>query len=251
MKTDLTKSEISQLRSAVGETVAAIAALTEAQCTDIAFLENEFIPSLGLNDENLDEQPPELSASYGKGLYIWQYPNQLAAYLAWLARNVVGITSYMEIGCRWGGMFILTSEWIRKNGGQLRTMTAIDPIEPSPLIKAYFKLLGQSSIQTIYVRDLSTSILVKEMVDRIHPDFVFIDGDHSLRGVLGDHMLVREHARIIAHHDVCSQACPDTTFLWESLKKLEILEFDFFDFIDQYPSCKGNFLGIGVMKRKL
>jgi hypothetical protein len=88
-------------------------------------------------------------------------------------------------------------------------------------------------------------------VDRIRPDFVFIDGDHSLRGALADHLLVREHARIIVHHDICSDACPDTTFLWEALKRLESHEFDFVEFVNQYPSVTGQFLGIGAMKRKV
>jgi hypothetical protein len=244
-------------KNIVGETVSAIAALTATQCADAAFLEKEFIPSLGLNDENLDKQPREFSASFGKGLHIWQYPSQLAAYLVWLTKNVADVTSYMEIGCRWGGMFILTSEWIRKNGGQLRAVTAVDPIRPTPFIEAYFELLraqlaaGQSFIEATYIRDFSTSLATKQDVDRIRPDFVFIDADHSLRGAFGDHMLVRKHAKIITHHDVCSQACLDTTFLWEALKKLEVHEFDFFDFVSQYPSVKGNFLGIGAMKRKM
>ncbi len=127
------------LRHVVGEKVAAIAVLTEQQCVDAAFLENEFIPSLGLNDEILDEQPSELSASFGKGLHLWQYPSQLAGYLVWLARNAAGISSYLEIGCRWGGMFILVSEWIRKNGGQLRAVTAVDLIPPTPFIRDLFR----------------------------------------------------------------------------------------------------------------
>jgi hypothetical protein len=245
------------LRNVVGKSVAAIAELTESQCVDVNFLENEFIPSLGLNDEILDEQPAELSASFGKGLHIWQYPSQLAGYLAWLARNVAGITSYMEIGCRWGGMFILTSEWIRKNGGELRAVTAVDPIRPTPFIEAYFDLLrdqstaSRSQIQATYLCEFSTSSAARQAADRIRPDFVFIDGDHGLRGALADHMLVRQHARTIVHHDVCSQACPDTRFLWHVLKTLEAHEFEFFEFVNQYPSVKGDFLGIGAMKRKM
>jgi hypothetical protein len=244
------------LKKSVGEAVASISSLTEAQCLDKGFLENEFIPSLGLNDEFLNEQPSELSPRFGKGLHIWQYPNQLAGYLAWLAQNSNNITSYMEIGCRWGGMFILISEWIRKNGGQLRAVIAVDPIKPTPFIEAYFDLLrdrstdGLPAIQATYLCELSTSSAVKELVQRVEPDFVFIDGDHELRGALFDHMLFRDHARIIVHHDIHSDACPDPTFLWEVLKKVEAKDFEFYEFIDQYPSVRGNFLGIGAMKRK-
>jgi cephalosporin hydroxylase len=250
------RQRFEQLRHVVGETLVAIDALTEARCSDAEFLEKKFIPSLGLNDERLMRQPPEFLPYYGKGLHIWQYPSQLAAYLVWLTRNSRGITSYMEIGCRWGGMFILISQWIQKNGGQLRNIVAVDPIEPTPFIKAYFELLGKQSpgrplIQATYVRDLSNSSAVRELVDRVQPNFVFIDADHRLRGVFSDHMLAREHAQIIVHHDICSERCVDTTFLWESLKKLETHEFDFYEFVSQYPSVKGNFLGIGAMKRKL
>ncbi len=253
----LRRQKFEKLKDTVCKTVTAIGTLTDTQCVDANFLEKKFIPALGLNDENLHEQPPELSASFGKGLHIWQYPSQLAGYLVWLAKNAGAIESYMEIGCRWGGTFILISEWIRKTGGRLRAVTCVDPIEPTPFIEAYFGLIrdqspaGRSAIQGTYIRDFSTSAPVRQAVDRIRPDFVFIDGDHSLRGALADHLLVREHARIIVHHDVCSRACPDTTFLWEALKRLESREFDFAEFANQYPSVTGQFLGIGVMKRKL
>lgn len=245
------------LRSSVGDAIASIRALTDAQSVDLDFLENEFIPSLGLNDQSLEQQPPELSTTFGKGLHIWQYPNQLAGYLAWLAKNSSGITSYMEVGCRWGGMFILVSEWVRKNGGDLRSVTAVDPIEPTPFIRTYFDLLraqsetGIQAIEATYINEFSTSSAVRDAIDRLRPDFVFIDGDHHLQGALFDHMLVRRYANVIVHHDVCSQACPDTTFLWETLKELESDRFDFAEFVGQYPSVKGNFLGIGVMKRKM
>jgi hypothetical protein len=250
------RERFKRLKGKVVEAVNSIAALTEAQCVDARFLETSLIPFLGLNDEHLDEQPPELSTSFGKGLHIWQYPSQLADYLVWLSRNAGEVKSYLEIGCRWGGMFILITEWIRRVG-RLQATTAIDPIKPSPLIETYFELIRNQSganrppIQATYVRDFSTSQAAREIANKVSPDLVFIDGDHRLRGALADHMLVREKARIVVHHDVCSDACPDTTFLWETLKKLEAHEFEFFDFVSQYPSVKGNFLGIGAMKRKM
>jgi hypothetical protein len=250
------RQKFNSLKDIVSSTIAAIWALTDSQCADADFLENIFIPALGLNDECLHEQPPELSASFGKGLHIWQYPSQLAGYLVWLSRNAAHIESYLEIGCRWGGTFILISEWIRRTGGRLRAVTCVDPIEPTPFIEAYFDLIRkqspavQSPIQGTYLCEFSTSATVRRAVDRIRPDFVFIDGDHSLRGALADHLLVRDYARIIVHHDVYSQACPDTTFLWETLRRLESHEFDFVEFVNQYSSVAGQFLGIGVMKRK-
>src|SRR5208337_2117756 len=183
-----------KLRPAVGEAVMAIQSLSEAECRDARFLEIEFIPSLGLNDEGLAEQPPELSASFGNGLHIWQYPNQLAAYLVWLGANAVGITSYMEIGCRWGGMFILISEWLRRHGAPLQSLLAVDLFDPPPLIAAYFGLLSgvaaPAAIEAVYLCASSRSPEVRAAVERLRPSCVFIDGEHQLWGAYSDHVLV-------------------------------------------------------------
>ena len=141
----------------VAEAAAVIQSLSDTECRDAGFLERYLIPFLGLNDEGLAEQPPEFSAAFGKGLHIWQYPNQLAAYLVWLADHAASITSYMEIGCRWGGMFVLISEWLRKQNASLRSVTAVDLLESTPLVEAYFALLrnqvaqGQLSIEATYL----------------------------------------------------------------------------------------------------
>ena len=249
------RARMDRLRGSVSKTISAIRHLTSAECSNVNFLEHTFIPSLGLNNEMLHEQPAELSSHYGTGLHIWQYPNQLARYLAWLSRNAGAVNCYMEIGCRWGGMFILVAEWLRKSGAGIHTVIAVDPIEPSPFIDEYFKFLENekksegSKIQTIYAKELSTAPEVRRLVEQIRPDFVFIDGGHSLGSALTDHMLVREHANVIVHHDISSQACSDIALLWSTLKQLEI-GFEFFEFTDQYKSVGGNFLGIGVMKRR-
>jgi hypothetical protein len=250
------RAKFERFRGSVLKTIDAICSLTASQCADREFLEKKFIPSLGLNDEFLNEQPPELYSHFGNGLHIWQYPNQLAGYLCWLSQNAKGVKCYMEIGCRWGGMFILVSEWLRKNGAELDTVVALDLIRPTPFIDEYFKYLQnedssrRKKIEAIYICDNSTSQEVSGLVKRIKPDFVFIDGDHGLKGVLLDHLLVRDHARIIVHHDVVSHSCPDTALHWDAVKKLERHDFEFFEFVEQYDSVKGSFLGIGAMQRK-
>jgi hypothetical protein len=250
------RAKFERLRNRVAISVESIAALTPTQCRDVVFLEREFIPSLGLNDEMLCEQPKELAPYFGTGLHIWQYPNQLAKYLAWISDNAQDIKSYMEIGCRWGGMFILVTEWLRKNGAQLENVVAIDPIEPTPFIDEYFRFLRNQSpgtkaaIRPIYRREYSTSAGVARLVEEVKPEFVFIDGDHAFKTAFADHMLARKYAKIIVHHDICSQNCPDILFLWNALKELECAEFELVEFVDQYPLSGGKFLGIGAMKRR-
>jgi hypothetical protein len=244
---------ISDNRAAVKKTIEVIRALRPEQCRDIEFLERTFVPALGLNDERLQEQPNELTPYFGQGLHIWQYPSQLARYLVWISENASGINSYMEIGCRWGGMFILVSEWLRRNGATLETVAAIDPIDMSPFLQEYFSFIesdaASSNLKTVYLHDFSTSAAAKSLIDDLKPDFTFIDGDHSLQGALSDHMLVRGYSRIIVHHDIVSRGCPDVVQLWAALKQLET-DFEKYEFVNQYDSVDGSHLGIGALKRR-
>jgi cephalosporin hydroxylase len=67
-----------------------------------------------------------LSNYFGFGLHIWQYPSQLARYLASLSLNCKEITCYVEIGCRWDGTFILVSEWLQKQGRNVNQLIGVD-----------------------------------------------------------------------------------------------------------------------------
>jgi hypothetical protein len=237
-------------KSLSGEVAAAISRISALQygdCINAKFLENELIPSLGLNNENLNEQPPELAPYFGRGLHLWQYPPQLANYLVWLAQNAREVKKYMEIGCRWGGTFILTTEWLKKIGAPLECAIAVDPINPTPFVDEYIKLNKDVPIK--YLQMMSNSQEFKNYFDAAKPDMVFIDGDHSMRGVMNDHLMARTCANIIGHHDISSQYCADTTMFWQYVKQAET-EFNNAEFIDQYNSVNGSYLGIGVLKRK-
>ena len=66
----------------------------------------DLIVKLGFNTEILREQP-QIVKENGGGLLIWQYPNQFSKYLCLLRKQK--ISSFIEIGCRWGGTFVLTN----------------------------------------------------------------------------------------------------------------------------------------------
>lgn len=237
-------------QATIPATIALVESVPEDKLRDSLFLERELIPALGLNDENLQEQPEELAKFFGTGLHIFQYPNQFARYLAWLTANANDTNTYVEIGSRWGGTFIITCEWLRRIGAPLKSAIAIDPIGETPMLKTYGEHLSRQKIEYQFVKDYSTSQAVRALFHHHRPDFVFIDGDHSMRGALADHMLARESAQIIVHHDVASDACPETTALWNALKELEAAVFTASEFIDQYPSVHGSFLGIGALRRR-
>ena len=104
---------------------------------------------------------------------------------------------------------------------------------------------------------------------------VFVDGNHKYGVALSDHRLADEAgARYIAHHDIVSQAC-DTRILWPRLVANDshalakhahpstasgsaaaglaaasyARRFRAHEFVQQYRSVRGTFLGIGVLTR--
>jgi len=212
---------------------------------DVEYLEHDLIPALGLNNETLSEQPPELSQYFGTGLHLWQYPNQLAKYLVWLAKNATGIRTFLEIGCRWGGTFILVNEWLKRIGAPIESSVAIDPIPATPFVTRYMEI---SSTPIYYKECFSTNPEFATFCDGYRPDMVFIDGDHRMAGVMNDHLLFRSSAKIIVHHDISSDSCPDTSLFWKYVSHAEDC-FTARAFTDQYPSVRGSFLGIGALLR--
>lgn len=224
------------------------ASLSKNNLLDSNYLEKILIPKLGLNNENLNEQPKELSDYFGTGLKmrIWQYPNQFSKYLILLSNYYSKIKSYLEIGSRYGGTFILHYEYLKSIGSEINNFVSIDLIESSDLIKDYIN--NDSKISHIQINSLS-----KEFIDYISKNFfdiIFIDGDHSYEGVSMDSHNTEDRCNIKVFHDTYNDACPGVSEYWNNFKKEYNKTYNFFDFTDQYESVDGNYLGIGVAVRK-
>jgi cephalosporin hydroxylase len=209
-------------------------------CDKDDLLRPEFIETLmarlGFNNEMPSEQPKFVRENAG-GLRIWQYPNQFSKYLILLSG--LGITSYLEIGCRWGGTFILTCEYLKKFGTISKSL-AVDPID-SP-VAAYCNANPESRFMQAY----STSReFIKYLTNEFY-DVIFIDGDHSYDGVALDYHTCKGHGRIFVFHDIVNDACPGVKRFWNELKAEEAAEYTFHEFTDQYSDVDGSFLGIGV-----
>lgn len=227
--------------------VLSIRNLPESKLTNIEFLEKEFIPSLGLNNESLHQQPRELSDYYGKGLHLWQYPNQLSKLLGNELRKS-SYSTYIEIGSRWGGTFIVMSEFLLKFNPSLKKVIALDLINEPTTLKHYRRFL-QTHGGPEFVYSSEGSAFLEARASDYSDLIVFVDGDHSLEGVMRDHSLALEVAKTIVHHDIASSAIPQINKFWNFLKASSSADWKFSEFIEQYPSVGANYLGIGVLTK--
>ncbi|MEY4334643.1 MAG: hypothetical protein RLZZ196_3393 [Bacteroidota bacterium] len=215
---------------------------------DQNFLEHFLIPHLGLNNEMLIEQPPELNEFYGTGLKlkIWQYPNQFSKYMIQLCSYADKINSYLEIGCRHGGTYILTTEFLKCINKNFSKSVAIDIIDPNESLKIYTSCTDGVEFKNIN----SGSSDFKNYISNNFFDLIFIDGDHSYEFVKNDAEITRDFCNIQVFHDIVNDACPGVGVYWNEIKDSYSRIYNFYDFIDQYDSVSGTYLGIGMAVRK-
>ena len=210
--------------------------------TNNNYLENLII-KLGFNTELLREQP-QIVKENGGGLLIWQYPNQFSKYLSLLRREK--ISSYIEIGCRWGGTFVLTNEFL-KRFNTINKSVAVDIID-SPVSKYC------NNNDTQFIKINSQTQEFKNYMNKNYFDLVFIDGDHSYFGVKNDYEISKNSGKIFVFHDIVSDVCPGVVQFWNELKRNDGNIYDFYEFTEQYNDVfnKTNqkFLGIGVAIKK-
>lgn len=220
--------------------------ITESKVEDLEnniYLENLMV-QLGFNTEILREQPQIVKAN-GGGLLIWQYPNQFSKYLCLLRKH--SISSYIEVGCRWGGTFVLTNEYLKKFN-TVHKSVACDIID-SPVIDYCL-----NNRETQFIKINSQSNLFKSYMSNNAFDLIFIDGDHSYHGVKQDYEVCKNSGKIFVFHDIVNDVCPGVVQFWKELKQNEQNTYDFFEFIEQYDDVwtdtHQTFLGIGVAIKK-
>jgi hypothetical protein len=57
------------------------------------------------------------------------------------------------------------------------------------------------------------------LIRQMRWDLALIDGDHSYAGCSADYETIRDHARLIALHDIASDVCPGVKHLWQELTR--------------------------------
>ena len=210
-------------------------------------VESELLLELGLNNEALHEFPEELKNFCGKGLLHWQYPKQFSMYLTQLSK--LKIESYLEIGVRHGGTFVITIEYLEKFH-LLKNAVGID-IDYCPSLIEYKKINPKINFMKI---DSQSSRFKKFITDHTGFDLVLIDGDHKETACRNDFETVRDKGNIIVFHDITSDVCSGVGRVWNQVKATYPDEYQFFEFIDQYESVSERtgqvFLGIGMAIKK-
>lgn len=231
--------------------LAAVRTADADRLLDPAWLER-LLASLGLSEDLGSRSlfPDELSPFLGTGLRQAQYPNQLAPYLVELAGR--RIRSYLEIGAQHGGTFLLLSEYLRRTSGLERAL-AVD-LYRVPAIADYRR--AKPAVEVRAIRTSSASRRFRRLVEDEGPfDLVTIDADHSEEACRRDFEAVREHSRLIAFHDVVGSDTPGVVAVWDDAKRSYGGEFDFSEFVAQYPQVQAAhqgacFLGIGLAARR-
>jgi hypothetical protein len=210
------------------------------------YVEN-LLCNVGLNNEELFNYPKELYKYCGNGLYSWQYPIQFGNYLIELSKY--SISSYLEIGTKHGGTFIITVEYLNKFNS-IRSAIGVDLFHVKGLnrYKKYNKNVKAFAID-------SHSVEFKKLLNKIGPfDLVLIDGDHSYEGCLSDFLTIKDHAKIFAFHDIVGMGVPGVVRLWNELKTNYSNEFNFLEFTEQYQEVTETtgktWLGIGLALKK-
>jgi hypothetical protein len=210
-------------------------------------IETELLPALGLNNEHLPEFPEELYKFCGYGLYFWQYPNQFGAYLTRLAQWP--IASYLEIGVRHGGTFVITVEYLQRFHPVERAI-GVDILN-SPSVLRYRKFNRNADFFRFDSRSPEFAAFLERQ--KIF-DLVFIDGDHSEAACRNDFLRVKDHANIVAFHDIASDICPGVCAVWSEVRTKYGDEYEFFEFRDQYRSVLTRtgkaYLGMGIAAKK-
>ena len=240
---DVAAADIAPLQD--GDIGGAVALLRSASLRELrseAFLREEFLLCLGLNSEMPHEFPEQLYRWCGFGIRSWQYPIQFASYLTYLAEK--DIRSYVEIGSRFGGTFIIVVEYIRRFS-DLHRACSLD-MTSAAIMETY----ARQTAGVEYKIGDSQGPGLSAFLGSAAWDLAFIDGDHSYEGCAKDFESVRQRSKLIGLHDISSQPCPGVRRMWEEIKRI-VPASRLFEATDQYKDVrermKATYLGIGVV----
>lgn len=208
----------------------------------------EVLPTFGMNNEEISEMPKIFKPYMGWGIKFWQYPNQLSKLLCFLKDKE--IDSYLEMGVRWGGTFIIMNEFLMKYYPLLESH-ALDVIPPSEILDTYQNEFRDIRFWYHEIETQSPYFFQRiEGGENIIPnkkiDLVFIDACHSFQCIQRDYFqALMLGAKYIVFHDIVNCKTKGSRMAWQEIKKSHR---NFHEFVDQYKEMNGKYLGIGLIE---
>jgi len=207
---------------------------------NVKAMENMLL-ELGLEDERCDQYYPKRFHKYcGKGLKVSQYPNQFAEYLVYLSDKK--ISSYMEIGTRWGGSFIITVEYL-KRFGKIGNCAICDRIGETEHLREYHKFQ-----KFTYLQMSSGSMRFRNYLKNRKFGLILIDGFHHGGMPEYDFNSTRDKSKYLAIHDIRSIHSLEVVDLWNKLKRNK--KYNSVSFVQRYPEMKNEYMGMGILEKK-
>lgn len=206
----------------------------------------DLLPKLGLSgSRNL--VPEGLRQYAGTGLWHWQHPKQFSRYLVQL--SALPIKSYLEIGVKYGGTFVITVEYLSLFQSFERALGVDANFCPS-LVKYAHRNPKAQWLQVNTREDLFRT----RVESSGGYDLVLIDGDHAEDGCRKDFEIVKPYANVVVFHDIVNEYTPGPGVVWREVKAKCAEEYDFTEYTDQYPDIVKEIgkkvLGLGVAVRK-
>jgi hypothetical protein len=195
--------------------------MSKTNISDYKFL-SDFIYNkvgLSLNAKTLKIIDDKKMKCWG-GLKCKQYPDELAKLLVFIYKNKDRINSYCEIGVERGGTFFVIDSFLRAINPHMKRSTAVDI--KGNILNNNFREYKEKYNEVDFIK-----INSKDFKPLIKYDLCFIDGGHSYNSVKNDYLLMKEHARIIAFHDIKLKGF-GISKVWESIRgnKIEFLNED-------------------------
>lgn len=209
---------------------------------NVDYLE-KILPTFGIDPslKRIGTLPLNLEPFCDKDIGFAQYPNQFSRYLKELSDK--RIESYMEIGVKFGGTFIITVEYLNRFH-PIKKAVCVDVRPESENLKKYKKIRDFE-----YYQMDSRSDKAEKLFDGVLFDLCLIDGDHSYDGCYGDYTKYKKTSKHVAFHDIVMMDGVVKT--WEKVKKESKWYLEFTQQYDidpviyegiQYQTC----LGLGL-----
>jgi hypothetical protein len=152
---------------------------------------------------------------------IWQRPEEFVDAMLYLRDKE--ITSFCEIGVWRGGSFALLTAYLSHFG--LNKAWAIDKFAGTPTVGGVpWRLMKFDIVDTFRKYYPHSSYIIGESHQFAGEkfDFVFIDGDHSHRGVQADWGCLGKHAKYAMFHDIQEERwAKGVVTFWERKKELD------------------------------